>query len=309
MKRREFFERAGLGSAALVTLPGFSPGSAVKRSGAARSHEHDGKHEEMDGPLATADVSFGQWDLDTPLDRFPNNSPRDRNYHHLTPDVAEIKAGGAVNFHIAGFHHILIYDDGTKPEDINIAATIPTDGAAGAAAHQRSGQAHLPGARPERAADAAGQHAAAAAPGPHRDGALPEPGQVPGDLRRPAAFLRRGDRPVHHVRVRQSAPQLGSVRVRGLVLGPSDVESLDGPGTSNQGPGTVAAVRSSRARALRAPSGAPSSVSRACSNRRVVGVRAAPRSARRSRSRRSTNGLGICVRSQLFSVQWRSASR
>ena len=62
----------------------------------------------------------------TPLDRFPNNSPRTRNYHHLTPDVAEIKAGGAVNFHVAGFHHILIYDDGTKPADINIAATIPT---------------------------------------------------------------------------------------------------------------------------------------------------------------------------------------
>ncbi len=80
----------------------------------------------MDGPLATADVSFGQWDLDTPLDRFPNNSPRERNYHHLTPDVFEIKAGGAVNFHIAGFHHILIYDDGTKPGDINIAAVIPS---------------------------------------------------------------------------------------------------------------------------------------------------------------------------------------
>ena len=127
MKRREFFERAGLGSAALVTLPGFGSGSAVKAGGgAAPQHGHDGKHEEMDGPLATADVSFGQWDLDTPLDRFPNNSPRDRNYHHLTPDVSEIKAGGAVNFHIAGFHHILIYDDGTKPGDINIAAVIPT---------------------------------------------------------------------------------------------------------------------------------------------------------------------------------------
>jgi len=43
----------------------------------------------------------------------------------MTPDVADVKAGGAVNFHIAGFHHLLIYDDGTKPEDINIAATIP----------------------------------------------------------------------------------------------------------------------------------------------------------------------------------------
>ena len=88
-------------------------------------HGHDGKHEEMDGPLASADVSFGQWDLDTPLDRFPNNSPREPNYHHLIPDTVEIKAGGSVNFHVAGFHLILIYDDGTKPGDINIALTIP----------------------------------------------------------------------------------------------------------------------------------------------------------------------------------------
>jgi hypothetical protein len=126
MKRREFFEKAGIGSAALVTLPGFGPGATPKGAGAARQeHDHGGKHEEMDGPLASANVSFGQWDLDTPLDRFPNNSPRDRNYHHLTPDVVEIKAGGSVNFHVAGFHHILIYDDGTKPKDINIAATMP----------------------------------------------------------------------------------------------------------------------------------------------------------------------------------------
>jgi hypothetical protein len=125
MKRREFFEKAGLGSAALVTLPGFSPKDPPK-GGAQPEHDHghDGKHEEMDGPLSSANVSFGQWDLDTPLDRFPNNSPRERNYHHLIPGTVEIKAGGSVNFQVAGFHHILIYDDGTKPRDINIALTI-----------------------------------------------------------------------------------------------------------------------------------------------------------------------------------------
>jgi hypothetical protein len=127
MKRREFFEKAGIGSAALVTLPGFAPAAGPKGAAAApQEHEHGGKHEEMEGPLASADVSFGQWDLDTPLDRFPNNSPRNRNYHHLTPDIVHIKAGGAVNFQVAGFHHILIYDDGTQPADINRAALIPT---------------------------------------------------------------------------------------------------------------------------------------------------------------------------------------
>jgi len=132
MKRREFFEKAGIGSAAL--LPAFSPAlkspKAVKGpDGGQDEHEHghDGRHDDMDGPLAVANVSFGQWDLDDlTLDRFPNNSPRARNNHHLIPGVAQIKAGGSVNFIIGGFHHLLIYDDGTKPSDINITATIPT---------------------------------------------------------------------------------------------------------------------------------------------------------------------------------------
>jgi len=59
MKRREFFEKAGLGSAALVTLPGFSP-KATPKGGAQSEHGHDGKHEEMTGPLASADVRSRQ---------------------------------------------------------------------------------------------------------------------------------------------------------------------------------------------------------------------------------------------------------
>src|SRR3954465_8671964 len=51
MKRREFFEKAGIGSAALVTLPGFDPGTTGKRGRAAgQEHDHDGKHEDMEGP-------------------------------------------------------------------------------------------------------------------------------------------------------------------------------------------------------------------------------------------------------------------
>jgi hypothetical protein len=80
----------------------------------------------MDGPFASANVSFGQWNLDPALDRFPNNSPRAANNHHLIPGVVTIKAGGSVNFIIGGFHHVLIYDNGTKPSDINVASTIPT---------------------------------------------------------------------------------------------------------------------------------------------------------------------------------------
>ena len=47
----------------------------------------------MEGPGASADVSFGQWDLTTPLDRFPNNSDRTRNHHQLIPGVVEIRRG------------------------------------------------------------------------------------------------------------------------------------------------------------------------------------------------------------------------
>ena len=72
-----------------------------------------------DGPLANATVSFGQWQTDPPLDRFDNLSPRLRNNHEVIPNNVTIKAGGAVNLIIGGFHQPIVYDDGTQPEDIN----------------------------------------------------------------------------------------------------------------------------------------------------------------------------------------------
>jgi hypothetical protein len=134
MKRREFFQKAGLSSAALVSLPAFAkPGSGapVAKDGGGQKdreneheHGHDGDHEDLKGPLASATVSFGQWNADPALDRFPNNSPRTANNHHLIPGEATIKAGGSVTFVIAGFHHVLVYGNGTRPTDININATI-----------------------------------------------------------------------------------------------------------------------------------------------------------------------------------------
>lgn len=90
--------------------------------------------------LSSATVSFGGWmvadpnDPSTAIDRFPQNQvpppgidtqfPRNLNFHALTPEIATIKAGGTVNFIIGGFHVIAIYDDGTKPEDINSALVV-----------------------------------------------------------------------------------------------------------------------------------------------------------------------------------------
>ncbi len=87
------------------------------------------QHEAISGPLASATVSFGQWQTGpAPLDRFPNVSPRNRNVHQLTPNEVQIKAGGSVNFVISGFHHVLIYDDGTQPTQINTSLLTPTTG-------------------------------------------------------------------------------------------------------------------------------------------------------------------------------------
>ena len=133
---------------ALATVPN-GKGSGGKQP-EQEGHGHKSKQDDMEGPLSSATVSFGQWDLTTPLDRFPNVSDRNRNNHKLIPGTVDIKAGGSVNFIISGFHHILIYDDGTKPSDIHYTMTVPTTVQPGPPLDQRSRQADLPGSRPQR---------------------------------------------------------------------------------------------------------------------------------------------------------------
>ncbi len=84
-----------------------------------------------DGPLANATVSFGQWDPNDPdlssaLDRLVGDSVAGVGVNDtLIPDNVTIKAGGAVNFIISGGHVVTVYDDGTKPEDIDTTVTEP----------------------------------------------------------------------------------------------------------------------------------------------------------------------------------------
>lgn len=96
-------------------------GGLISPLAAAQDHAHA----PVSGPLANASVSFGNWRIDQPLDRFPNLNDRTRNGHQLIPHVATIQAGGTVNFIIAGFHHVLVYAPGTQPTDINATLTIP----------------------------------------------------------------------------------------------------------------------------------------------------------------------------------------
>jgi plastocyanin len=88
--------------------------------------EESHKHQPIAGPLANATVSFGGWPTDPPLDRFPDlGAPGKPNVHQLIPNEVKIKAGGSVNFIIGGFHHVLVYDDGTQPDDINVNSLVP----------------------------------------------------------------------------------------------------------------------------------------------------------------------------------------
>jgi plastocyanin len=120
MKRREFVEKAGLGAAALVTLA--NPGRARAASNPSPQHNH----RPISGPLATATVSFGAWA--SGINRRPNivaAAGLPNNVHALIPHEVTIKAGGTVNYIIAGFHVIAVYGDGTEPGDINVGITVP----------------------------------------------------------------------------------------------------------------------------------------------------------------------------------------
>jgi plastocyanin len=78
-------------------------------------------------------VSFGQWKANEPpppegvgpLDRFlANPAGGVGNNHELIPNKITIKEGDAVNFVISGLHLVVIYDDGTKPRQIDTTALV-----------------------------------------------------------------------------------------------------------------------------------------------------------------------------------------
>lgn len=91
----------------------------------AQHHGHSSAKADI-GPLSNATVSFGAWATSPPLDRFSTAPPPPAaNHHVVAPYVATIKAGGAVNFIIAGLHNVAVYADGTKPEDIDTSLLAP----------------------------------------------------------------------------------------------------------------------------------------------------------------------------------------
>jgi plastocyanin len=117
MKRREFVEKLGIGSAGLAAAAAI--GSVVSATPAKKGAQHD--HALLDGPLASASVSFGQWRTNRtpPHDRFVTPSPPPANQHGVFPYTTKIKVGGGVTFNISGTHLILVYAPGTTLESIN----------------------------------------------------------------------------------------------------------------------------------------------------------------------------------------------
>ena len=117
MKRREFVEKAGLGAAALATLG--TSGRAHASTAGSTQHAHSSSS----GPLATATVS---WCLVArqPVSKHGAAAGLPNNLHALVPNEVTIKAGGTVNFIVAGFHLIAVYGDGIRPSDIDTSITI-----------------------------------------------------------------------------------------------------------------------------------------------------------------------------------------
>jgi plastocyanin len=79
-----------------------------------------------------ATVSFGLWDPNkddlkgAPLDRLLGDPPMGVGVHDIIiPQNVTIKEGDAVNFIIGGGHVLTIYDDGTKPRDIDTSVIEP----------------------------------------------------------------------------------------------------------------------------------------------------------------------------------------
>jgi hypothetical protein len=86
----------------------------------------------VDESAPTATVSFGLWETDPPLDRFFGNPAGGAgNHNEVIPNTATITISptdindGGVNFIISGIHVVAIYDDGTRPEEINTNLLVP----------------------------------------------------------------------------------------------------------------------------------------------------------------------------------------
>ena len=72
------------------------------------------------GPPSSATMKFGRTNVGSP---FPPPAGHDASTHAqdaLQPRTVVVSVGGEVTFEVAPFHKLAIYDDGTRPADIDI---------------------------------------------------------------------------------------------------------------------------------------------------------------------------------------------
>lgn len=137
--RRSLLKAAGAGSIA-AGLGIVAKGE--KKAGAKVAQGHD--HKPISGPQASATVSFGQWETGPTPEGYPGTAgpefdrtdpavpatqtggPNDRfrNTHLVIPYEVTIKAGGSVNYIVAGAHQIAIYGNDKKPSDVSTAVLV-----------------------------------------------------------------------------------------------------------------------------------------------------------------------------------------
>ena len=138
--RRKLLKVAAAGGAAAAGLGAILGSGRAIALGAApldesgSDNEHHAHGQSPAGKRTAATMSFGEWGVSAPgsglpgpLDRFspPTASPNNRNVHLLLPAEVQIDAGGSVNFIIAGFHLILIYEDGVEMGEIDTTKLTP----------------------------------------------------------------------------------------------------------------------------------------------------------------------------------------
>lgn len=101
MKRRQLFSLALLAAAVPVLPPAW----------AQEAHDSHGEHDDDRQPFpSSVTVSFGAG-LNTAQ---PGNSAN----HHILPRWINVRRSGVVNFVVAGFHQVTVYNPGKKDEDV-----------------------------------------------------------------------------------------------------------------------------------------------------------------------------------------------
>lgn len=126
-------KRLGLILAAIALVgAGFTSYRLFARNSAVLAEDNQANHHAstklsaaIDGPLSNATVSFGAWKTTPPFDRMNQPPAGPNNQQAMIPQIAKIKAGGSVNFIIAGLHQVVVYGDGTQPGDISLSNPIP----------------------------------------------------------------------------------------------------------------------------------------------------------------------------------------